>query len=346
QGGTMKVNATATDNGGSARSTIYSLTVVAPPAVVINQVNPSPAVTGESVTVDFTMSSNGPISEITVDWGDGTTDHLGPSQTPGTHIYLNTGASKSQIFVITVTAVDTAGPGSDSKSELVNDQPPTLQIMSISPSPTNTTQTFTVNFAANDPDGSISIVTVNWGDGSPTETVSSNLDTHVYSNIGNRQSKGFMITINATDNSGSSTVQSQTIIVKDLPPSVIVGSTSQTVSTGDTVSVILSATDVDGSVTSITVDWGDGSNPTLLSGTATSASHTYTWPNTYTITVSAKDDSGNTHITTYTQTIVTPSNTILGLSPMLFYTSLGGIIAAIIIAGTVLALRRRTKSKE
>ncbi len=441
QGGTMKVNVTATDNGGSTRSTIYSLTVVAPPAVVINQVNPSPAVTGESVTVDFTMSSNGPTSEITVDWGDGTTDHLGPSQTRGTHIYLNTGASKSQTFMITVTAIDTAGPGSDSKSELVNDQPPTLQIMSIAPSPTNTTQTVTVNFAANDPDGSISIVTVNWGDGSPTEAVSSNLGTHVYSNIGDRQSKGFMITINATDNSGSSTVQSQTIIVKDLTPSVMVGTTSQTVSTGDTVSVTLSATDVDGSVTSITVDWGDGSNPTLLSGTATStthvyestdgqdtktvainvtaidnsgslssvtttvtindrsptigatsvmpnqsntnspfnltltandpdgtisyisinwgdgttdtlpgtatsASHTYTSPNTYTITVTAKDDSGNTHITTYTQTIVTRSNTILGLSPMLFYTSLGGIIAAIIVAGGVLALRRRTKSKE
>lgn len=186
-----------------------------PPTVAITKVSPNPAPTGTPVILNFTVTSTTTVTEIAIDWGDGTITHPSPTATSDTHGYLTTGNSNLQAFTINVTATSSAGHGTATTSETVTDRPPTLTITSLSPTPANTNQTVTISFTASDPDGALSSITVNWGDGSHSDILpaSARSDTHSYNATGS-----FTITVTATDNSGSSThVSSQPIIITTPP---------------------------------------------------------------------------------------------------------------------------------
>ena len=153
------------------------------------------------VTVTFTVSSTAPVTGITVDWGDGSSaDSLPGSAISDTHVYSSTGNVMSQTFTITVTATNSAGPGSGMTSETVNDLPPVVTIINVSPNPANTGQMVTATFTSIDSDGTVSTISVDWGDGSAPDALaaSATSDTHIYAITGS-----FTITITATDNSGS-----------------------------------------------------------------------------------------------------------------------------------------------
>jgi plastocyanin len=187
-----------------------------PPSVDITKVSPNPASTGTTVTLNFTISSTTTVSGISIDWGDGTITHPSPKATSDTHSYLTTGNSQSQAFTINVTATNGAGHGSVTVSETVTDRPPTLTITSVSPTPANTNQTVTISFTASDPDGTLSSLTVNWGDGSRSDILpaSAGSDTHSYNTTGT-----FTITVIATDNSGSASHASSQPLTVTAPPS-------------------------------------------------------------------------------------------------------------------------------
>src|SRR5207245_3630445 len=110
----------------------------------------------------------------------------------------------------------------------------------------------------------------------------------------------------------------RTVQVFGLPPSVTV-SAPGTSTTGMTATITLAASspNIGGSISSIKVDWGDGIDPSSLSGTTTSGSHLYSTAGTYTITVTATDNQGMT--TSKTQIIIVsapspgPSITTIGL---------------------------------
>ena len=257
---------------------------------------------------------------------------------------------RSQTFKITVTASNPAGPYSKSIDETVTDQPPTVTVTTVSPTTTDTSQMVTVQFTASDHDGTVSAISVNWGDGSNPTTLSGTDDaaSHNYGSTDGLKTKIFTINVTATDNSGSASSTTKTVTINDQPPVVsITGMTPNPSNTSQTVNLRLSAGDPDGTVQSLKVDWGDGTSDTLQT-TATSASHVYNSAKAYTITITATDDAGNTGTTTQTQTVVAPPApvAILGLPPTTFYASLGGIIAIVIIAGAVLALRRKPKSSK
>src|SRR3989449_1965191 len=311
-GGNFTITVTATDNSGSTGSGTISETVSAPlaPTVNITSVTPNPANTGAIVTVTFTISSTLPVTSIAVYSGDRTTpDSLAATPTSDTHVYASTGNSKSQIFTITVSATNSAGTGSASTQETVNDRGPTVTITGVAPNPANTGSTITASFTSTDVDGTVSGITVNWGDGTAIDNLlgTATSDTHTYASTGTSGSKSFTITVTATDNGGStgSAVISET--VNDRPPVVALTSVSPNpAKSGQLVTVTFKATDIDGTISSITVNWGDGSTPDILTGTARTDTHTYGSANTFTITVTAVDNSGSTGQGTGSAMVQTP----------------------------------------
>jgi PKD repeat protein len=325
--GTFNVKLTITDSSTPAPQTsvvthsVVVQTSVAVPTVTVNNPTPNPANTGAAVTVTFTVSSTATVTGITVNWGDGTTpDSLLGTATSDMHTYASTGAVKSQVFTITVTATNSAGPGSGITMETVNDRPPTVTISTILPNPANTGTMVTVSFTATDPDGTVSSLSVNWGDGStPTSLAGTATSTHTYTSTGSAKSQLFTITVTDTDNSGSTGSAQTTETVNDRPPVVAVTNpTPNPALTGQLVTVTFSAGDPDGTVSSISVNWGDTTTPDSLAGTAISDTHTYTSGGSFTITVTATDNSGSTTPGTTSEVVsapTAPTVTITSITP-------------------------------
>ena len=434
------------------------------PVLTITSISPNPASTGDTVTVTFTVNSATQISSIAVVWGDGTIDYLNPASTSDTHGYLNTGAALSQTFTINVTASNLAGRGYTLAHETVNDRAPTFAINSVLPVSADAGQLVASNFTASDPDGTISLITVNWGDGSTPDlmvpmssgsmcqrldpylnsnactiplgdlilaraqdpnTIANNtiivfrpfsadpnylvvhriikiipaassifnqitfwtqrdanpvpdawdtpnggipasqivgvylstlgprmgipssingFDTHTYANTGNSQSETFTINAVVTDNSGAQSSQTIAKTINDKPPSVVINQISPSPALlGQSITLTFSATDPDGTIQSISINWGDGTT-SFPASTATSDSHVYTTTSgTFTISLVATDNAGSkSQPSTRTVTInhvsspAAPAQTILGMTPVFFYS----LIAAAMIALAALTVVR------
>jgi len=71
----------------------------------------------------------------------------------------------------------------------------------------------------------------------------------------------------------------------------------------------VAATDSDGTVTSLSIDWGDGTQPATGTTSPFSATHTYADEGTYTLTARAVDDDG-VPATTTRQLMVSPHNAL------------------------------------
>src|SRR5437667_7805886 len=249
-----------------------------PPGVTVSPPTPNPASTGSVVNVAFSVSSSSTVTGITVNWGDGTAaDNLAGTARSDSHVYTSTGAVKSKTFTITVTATNGAGPGSGTTTEVVNDRPPVVTISSITPPSPFVGQSVTVSFSATDPDGSanpISLITVNWGgDGTAPDSLNGTAtsDSHIYRAVG-----PFTIAVTATDNSGSTgqATGSVTIAGSAVPTVTVNSPTPNPATINQTVPVTFTASSTT-TVTGITVNWGDGTTPDSLAGTATSDTHTY-----------------------------------------------------------------------
>jgi plastocyanin len=440
-----------------------------PPVVTITGINPNPAFTGQLITISFNVNSMTTMFGVDVGWGDGTTTHPGATATSDTHTYTDAGAGTSEAFKINVTARNSAGQGSAVTEEKVSDRSPTLTMTGISPSPTSPGQIVRMNFTASDPDGTISLININWGDGSIPDlvlpmnsgsmcqrlnpnlhtnactltvgdlilarsqdpnTITNNTiivfrvfpaypnyvivhrvikiipatqsithqvafwtmgdanpvpdswdqpntgiqasqiigvyqytlapsngilttiygyDTHTYASTGSSKSESFTINATAIDNSGSTNTVLKTETVNDQPPNVSPASLSANhVETSQTVIVNFSAVDSDGTISSISVNWGDGSAPDIFAGSATSDTHSYTRAGSFTIIITGTDNSGSTtHVPSSPITVTAPpapsapAPNILGLAPTEFYAIIGTILIITIITTAFLASRTR-----
>ena len=321
--GSYTVSVTVTDSFGSTSQKRGNVTVQSPqpPAVTLNNPSPNPASTGTVVTVNFAVSSPTNVTGITVNWGDGTPlDSLAGMATSDTHIYASTGNAKSETFTITVTATNAAGPGSGTTTETVNDRPPTITVSSAT-SPVNTGQMVSLTFHASDADGTISSLSVNWGDGTSVDVMpgTATSDSHIYTTTGSSPSKVYTITVTAIDNSGSTGQTLASVTVNDRPPIVsVTGVSPNPALAGQPVSVSFSTSDPDGTVSSIVVNWGDGSPSDSLAGTAASDTHTYASGGSFIISVTATDNSGSSSTGTISESVnapLAPAVTINNVSP-------------------------------
>jgi len=198
-----------------------------------------------------------------------------------------------------------------------------------------------VNFdgsASTQPAGTIASYIWDFDDGSPIQTFTTQTVTHTFTCASPPCT--FTVTLNVTDNFGVKDSTSRTVVVANpnQPPTVSSLSTSASPTAGQTVTLTISASDPDGSISSITVDWGDGKTDNL-SGSSTNPTHTYTDPGTYTVNVTVTDNGGLTAQKTLGVTVAQSSST----NNLILYVA---IAAAIVALGAILvAWRRRSKMK-
>jgi PKD repeat protein len=345
---TYTVTLTVTDNGGVTGSTTSQVIITDRPPAVSFTLSPTTAYTGQSITLSISASDpDGTISTTRVDWGDSVIQLYSGAITSATHSYTSTGSSTSKIFTIIITATDNNASYTSTSSQVtIYDRVPST---SFNPSSTalSTGQNVTLTISASDPDGTVTAIKVDWGDGtidSLSGTATS--DPHSYSSTGTSPSKSFTITVNATDNSGSTGKYSSQVTVSDRPPVISFTSSPASVSTGQTVTVSITSSDPDGTISSTKVDWGDGTVDTLT-GAPKTDTHQYTSTGsasskTFAIAITVTDNSGSTSApSTSTVSVQASSQSSSGnLSlPLYYFAILAAVVAALLVGG-FLAFRR------
>ncbi len=229
---------------------------------------------------------------LTLNWGDGSLPQVvnyaaGTTSFSVTHQYLddNPTATTSDSYTINLTLADNnAGSDTDSAVVTVNNAPPVLS--NIIATPSTLIVGGTVNLFGNVNDvGSLDThqVVINWNDGSPNTTLNLAAGVnffsadHQYNTVGT-----FNVAVTATDDDTGSTTGGTTITVNppnDPPTLSNVAVTSPVIESG---MATLSGNIADpnaGNTFTLTVNWGDGSQPQIINyaaGTnAFSVTHQY-----------------------------------------------------------------------
>jgi hypothetical protein len=324
-------------NSGSATKAV---TLQDRPPIASFTSTPSSAPTGIAINFNGTASydPDGRVVSYSWDFGD---------QTTGTGSIVTHSYTYAKTYTVKLTVTDNGGvTGSTTSQVTISDRPP---VVSLTPSPStaNTGQSITLSVSASDPDGTISSTRVDWGDtiiqlysGAITSA------THSYASTGPLTSKTFTIIITATDNNASYTSLSSQVTINDRVPTQSFNPSSTSLKISQNVTLTISATDPDGTLVSIKVDWGDGTIDTL-SGTATSDIHSYSsigtsTSKTFTIAVTVTDNSGSTSTpTTSAVNVQANSQSSSGnLSlPLYYFAILAAVVAALLVGG-FLAFRR------
>lgn len=204
----------------------------------------------------------------------------------------------------------------------VPNQPP-VAALSVTPLTGNAPITVTASTSGStDGDGSIVSTTIDFGDGSAA--VSAVSASHTYSVAGS-----YTVIATVTDNLGATSSTNAGVVVTspNKPPIALLSvSPSSGIAPATITASTSGSTDPDGSISSTTIDFGDGSLPVI----AVNGSHVYSTPGTYTVKATVTDNSGASSSTTSTVTIAAnqPPVAVLSVSPA------SGIAPATVTAST------------
>jgi PKD repeat protein len=170
--------------------------------------------------------------------------------------------------------------------------PATTASLSVTPETGITPVAVNASVSATAPSGvTVKSTSISFDDGT---TVNAPSGTHTYSTAGSYQ-----VTATVIDSLNRTTTTSKTVTVS--APAAPKAALSLTPATGKAPLAVTASTaastDADGTITSSSIDFGDG---TVVSGT--SASHTYTTAGTYTVKGTVKDSQGMTSTASVTAT--------------------------------------------
>ena len=232
------------------------------------------------LAVNATVScsdSIAPITNVTLDWGDGST----PVNTTQTFFTLpHTYAAGS--YPVTVTATDLQ-PNTTSISQpltVTPNQPPTCTL-TVAPASGTAPLPVTATGSCIDPENDITSEVIDWGDGTTTNGTSG---THTFKARGQ-----YKVTLTATDSATLTGSASQTVTVgKNLTPTCTLTVAPNSGPVPLTVLATATCNDADGDTLTTVISWGDGTTTNGSTGT-----HTYTAAGSFTVTVTATDPSGN-----------------------------------------------------
>jgi PKD domain len=348
--------------------TSYSLVPTPKPFLAIVNLSPNPVMPEQQVRLDFTATEPGAIVTASwVDWGDGSTPDVIFNMTSGSMCAASPNCAINIGDVVLVRAQDpsTIVDGSIILFRPYLDHPEFLVLHRVVEifSPANSGYNQYGFVTKGDANGIID-AWVDFPNGIPASHVvgvyqstfqaqnvpGARYDTHVYADLDNSASRTYLVQVNATDETGDISQASASQTINDPLPAATIGHISASHMTiGTAFSFTVSANDPDGSLTSLSIQWGDGTS-TLDNqpNTPTSETHTYNAAGEYIIKIIATDShgatsqAGTTTITVSAQPSPSaPQPTIFGLPQLVFY----GVAAALAtIVTTTVAFKTRKKS--
>ncbi len=308
------IQAIATDPEGTYYSNSQTVAITAvPPTLSIS--GPSTIDQGSTYTLNLSAAetSGDTVSGWSINWGDGSTQTVEGNQPFVTHVYT-TASPSSDPDTIIATATDQDGQYSATQTVAVTAVPPVITV--VGSSTDNQGDTYTLDFAAYESDGdTVNSWSVNWGDGQ-TDTYGGTTTsaTHTYVAGPNPGSNTYTITATATD-IGGSYAGTQTVTVQSVAPAAIISGNS-TSAPNQPYTLDLSAPETDqDTISSWTINWGDGSQPETVSGNPSSLTHSFTLPNgaasqTFVITAAASDQDGTHASNSLPVTVAAPVPTV------------------------------------
>lgn len=279
--GTYALTVEVTDNEGSTAThtaTVSALNVG--PTCSLG----AAAVDLRTVTITPTASDvDGTIADITITWGDGDTAAGCVSGEPVSHTYDAAGGT----FGIVARATDDNGATADSTAVQAiippNTSPTCSFTVSVDPAD-NLTVTINAN-ASDDADGTIAAWRFRPDTGG--EWVAGVVgDALIYSYPAHGD---FTCTVEVTDNEGATDSNSAIVPATNVAPTVA----AVTEKVALTVAVTPTASDTDGTIAEISIDWGDAS-PADTCESGDTVVHVYAAAGTFVVTVTATDDDGAT----------------------------------------------------
>ena len=277
---TPSIQVSVTDEDGTHLAAPKPITVSnVAPSVTIN--GASTVVTGATYTLSLATSDPGDdtVSSWQISWGDGPPENVTGNPASVTHVYTSAPATQQ----VSATAIDEDG-GHTSNQLTVNVYNVAPPLTIDGPATVDEGATYTLSLDSGAP--FVTSWTIDWGDGTGPEVIAGDPGsaTHVYAD----GPASWTIAATATDGVDTWPSNSVNVTVHDVAPTLNVSGTGS-VDEGGAYTVTFNATDPGAdAVTGWSIDWGDGSSPSVLAPSATSALHVYAdGPEVHNIAVTA-----------------------------------------------------------
>lgn len=272
--GSFPVTLTVTDGAGATATTSQQVV----------STNVAPVASFTSASSRFTAAltstasdSDGQISAVAWAFGDGATG----SGDQVSHVYASAGT-----YTVTMTVTDNDGASTATSSPVVI--APAAPVAAFDAAVVPTSGMLTVDASpTTDADSPLGSYSWTFGDGT---TGTGLVAGHTYATSG-----AYTVTLKVVDADGLVGTTQRQVAVNAAPTASFTSSVSRL-----NASMTSTSTDRDGSIASVTWDFGDGTT-----GTGATTSHHYAAPGTYAVTMTAADNGGATASTTQ-QVVVAP----------------------------------------
>jgi PKD repeat protein len=309
--GTYTVSVNVQDKDGGNNALTFKITVANLAPVVAGQFDQS---SNEGQNASFDLGSftdrgkNDSPWKVHVDWGDGSSSDLADRTAQGaldnaSHTYADNGS-----YTATVRVIDKDGDSGNGQFHVtVANLAPQVTAAADQNATEGTSTSFNLgSFTDAGANDSPWAVDVNWGDGSPHTTFSTNsqgtLDSKSHTYADNRS---YTVTVTVTDKDGASKSASFQVAVANVNP-VVSAASDQNGTEGTSTSFSLGSFSDPGANDgpwSADVNWGDGSAHTTFTsssqGSLGSQSHTYADNGSYTVSVTVTDKDGGSGAATF-----------------------------------------------
>lgn len=290
--GTYQVALTLVDRYGNLSTTSKQVTILPAPRAAFTSSSGNPQI-NTVVSFDGSGSSEPGNPPLSYSWnfGDGSSGS-GPTVL---HSYASPG-----VYTVSLTVSDGTHDDTVSQPLIVHGLPsaavgvPTMIRVAGSP----------VSFdgsGSSEPFGSISSYSWNFGDGSPAAGGAK--PSHAYARAGT-----YTVRLTVTDPFGNSAVSSRAVSVASVPGAAITVGSARPVSGAALSFSGVGSTDLGASISSYSWSFGDGSR-----GSGASASHRYSKPGRYKVTLTIADSTGATSTATKTLSVRNPSITAVSV---------------------------------
>ena len=287
--GSYTATFTVTDNDGASTSQTINITVNNTAPVITTLTGNTNISEGDTATFNAsaTDSGNGELS-YTWDFGDGSEQLSGNGeQATVTHEYTDNGN-----YTVTLTVEDDNGASSTQTLDIVvNNIAPAIASIA---GATNINEGETVTYTASVSDPGDDELTYNWtvnGEPISNESDPETID-YTFTNNGN-----YNLNLTVTDDDGAATTSELEILVNNVAPTINITS-SITGNEGEAIAFDPTISDPGNDTLTVTLDFGDSSEPITVSSEELPVTHTYTDNGNYTATLTVTDnDSATTNQT-------------------------------------------------